>query len=145
MTVSTLKDLVPGRVVGPDDTDWDEARRFHTGIGEPAAVVRASSVDDVRAAIRYASAERLDIMVRSGGHSAWGSVPGGLTLDISALDAVEVRGTIVSVGGGATWGTVAATLAEYGLGISSGDTKSVGVGGLTLGGGIGWMVRAWGL
>ena len=49
------------------------------------------------------------------------------------------------VGGGATWGHSAEVLAEHGLGISSGDTASVGVGGLTLGGGIGWMVRAWGL
>jgi FAD/FMN-containing dehydrogenase len=56
-----------------------------------------------------------------------------------------VGGTLVRVGGGATWGQVAAVLAERGLGISSGDTASVGVGGLTLGGGIGWMVRAWGL
>src|SRR3954469_17664911 len=145
MTVSTLKDLVPGRVIGPEDPDWDEARRFHTGTGEPTVVVRASTVDDVRAAIRYAAAERLDIMVRSGGHSAWGTVPGGLTLDLSALSAVHVDGTLVRVGGGAVWGDVAAALAEHGLGVSSGDTKSVGVGGLTLGGGIGWMVRAWGL
>ncbi len=52
---------------------------------------------------------------------------------------------MVRIGGGATWGQVAAVLADHGLGISSGDTASVGVGGLTLGGGIGWMVRAWGL
>lgn len=145
MTVSTLKELLPDGVVAPGDAGWDEARSFHTGIGEPAAVVRAASVDDVRAALRYAAAERLDIMVRSGGHSAWGTVPGGLTLDISALDAVDVDGTLVRVGGGATWGHVAGILADHDLGISSGDTESVGVGGLTLGGGIGWMVRAWGL
>jgi FAD/FMN-containing dehydrogenase len=145
MTVSSLKDQLPTGVIGPDDPEWDEARRFHTGIGEPAAIVRASSVDDVRAAIRYASAERLDVMVRSGGHSAWGGIPGGLTLDLAALDDVEVDGTTVRVGGGATWGHIAGVLSEHGLGISSGDTSSVGVGGLTLGGGIGWMVRAWGL
>ncbi len=145
MTVSTLKELVPGAVVAPGDPGWDEARTFHTGIGEPTVVVRASSVDDVRAALRYAAAERLDVMVRGGGHSAWGAVPGGLTLDLAALDAVVVDGTLVHVGGGATWGVVARTLADLGLGVSSGDTASVGVGGLTLGGGIGWMVRAWGL
>ena len=87
----------------------------------------------------------MPIVVRSGGHSAWGGVPGGLTLDVGALDDVEVDGTLVRVGGGATWGRIAAVLADHGLGISSGDTASVGVGGLTLGGGIGWMVRAWGL
>ena len=134
-----------GTVIRPGDSEWESARRFHSGIGEPAAVIRAASVDDVRGAVRYAAAERLDIMIRGGGHSAWGGVPGGLTLDISALDEVEVDGTRVRVGGGALWGGVAHALAERGLALSSGDTASVGVGGLTLGGGIGWMVRAWGL
>ena len=145
MTVSTLNELPPGAVVAPGDPDWDAARRFHSGIGEPAVIVRASSVDDVRAALRYAAAERLDVMVRGGGHSAWGAVPGGLTIDLAALDDIDVDGTLVRVGGGATWGSVARALADRGLGVSSGDTASVGVGGLTLGGGIGWMVRAWGL
>lgn len=134
-----------GTVIRPGDSEWESARRFHSGIGSPAAVVRAASVDDVRGALRYASAERLDVMIRGGGHSAWGGVPGGLTLDISAFDDIEVDGTRIRVGGGAQWGSVAHVLAEHGLGLSSGDTASVGVGGLTLGGGIGWMVRAWGL
>jgi FAD/FMN-containing dehydrogenase len=137
--------LTTGSVVRPGDDDWDAARSFHSGIGEPTVVVRASTVDDVRAALRYAASERLDVMVRGGGHSAWGAVPGGVTLDLEAIDDVRVDGTVVHVGGGATWGAVARTLAEHGLGVSSGDTASVGVGGLTLGGGIGWMVRAWGL
>ncbi|GAB2851594.1 FAD-binding oxidoreductase [Microbacterium insulae] len=137
--------LSRGTVVRPGDADWDSARAFHSGVGEPTVVVRASEVDDVRAALRYAAAERLDVMVRGGGHSAWGAVPGGLTLDLAALDDVRVDGSLVHIGGGATWGGVAHALAEHGLGISSGDTASVGVGGLTLGGGIGWMVRAWGL
>lgn len=145
VTDTTLSDLAAGTVVKPGDAEWDEARAFHSGIGEPTIVVRASSVDDVRAALRYAAAERLEVMVRGGGHSAWGAVPGGVTLDLDALDSIHVDGTLVRVGGGATWGAVAHTLAEQGLGVSSGDTASVGVGGLTLGGGIGWMVRAWGL
>jgi hypothetical protein len=87
-----------GTVIRPGDPEWESARRFHSGIGSPAAVIRASSVDDVRGAIRYASAERLEVMIRGGGHSAWGEVPGGLTLDISALDAISVEGTRVRVG-----------------------------------------------
>ncbi|KRB39209.1 hypothetical protein ASD93_03750 [Microbacterium sp. Root180] len=141
----SLSDLTTGTVVHPGDDEWDAARAFHSGIGEPTVIVRASSVDDVRAALRYAASERLDVMVRGGGHSAWGAVPGGVTLDLDAIDEIRVDGTLVHVGGGATWGAVAHALAEHGLGISSGDTASVGVGGLTLGGGIGWMVRAWGL
>lgn len=145
VTDISLTELTPGAVVRPGDDEWDSARSFHSGIGEPTIVVRASSVDDVRAGLRYAASERLDVMVRCGGHSAWGAIPGGLTLDLAALDDIEVDGTLVRVGGGATWGAVARVLAEHGLGLSSGDTASVGVGGLTLGGGIGWMVRAWGL
>lgn len=145
VTDLSLQDLSAGSLVQPGDDDWDAARAFHSGIGEPTVIVRASTVDDVRSALRYAAAERLDVMVRGGGHSAWGAVPGGLTLDLTALADVSVDGTLVHVGGGATWGAVARDLAEHGLGISSGDTASVGVGGLTLGGGIGWMVRAWGL
>ena len=109
------------------------------------AIVRVGSVADVVSAVRWAADQHVPIVVRGGGHSAWGSVPGGLTLDLAALDDVEVDGTLVRVGGGATWGHVAEVLSGHGLGVSSGDTASVGVGGLTLGGGIGWMVRAWGL
>lgn len=141
-------DLGAGAVstlIRPGDAEWDSARRFHSGIGSPAAIIRASSVDDVSDAVRYAAGQRLDVTIRGGGHSAWCGLPGGLTLDIGALDDVSVDGTLVHVGGGATWGAVAAVLAGHGLGISSGDTASVGVGGLTLGGGIGLMVRAWGL
>lgn len=145
MTIDELTTAIGGTVIRPGDPDWDAARRFHSGIGEPAVVIRASSVDDVRGALRYAAAERLDVMVRSGGHSAWGQVPGGVTIDLSALDDVSVDGTLVRVGGGAQWGAIARALSAHGLGLSSGDTASVGVGGLTLGGGIGWMVRSWGL
>ncbi|HYI51614.1 MAG TPA: FAD-binding oxidoreductase [Microbacterium sp.] len=136
---------MPGRVVAPGDEGWESARRFHSGIGEPDVIVRAASVADVAGAVRWAATDGVPILVRSGGHSAWGTMPGGLTLDLAALNDVDVDGTLVRVGGGVTWGHVAGILAEHGLGISSGDTASVGVGGLTLGGGIGWMVRAWGL
>src|SRR5689334_14234154 len=125
VTDTSLQQLASGSVVHPGDEQWDSARAFHSGIGEPTIIVRASSVDDVRAALRYATAERLDVMVRGGGHSAWGAVPGGVTLDLAALDAIDVDGTLARVGGGATWGAVAQALSEHGLGISSGDTASV--------------------
>ena len=145
MTLEQLRTEVSGAVVTASDPEWDDARRFHSGIGEPMAVVCVSSVDDVRAAIRLARAEHQPVMVRGGGHSAWGGVPGGVTIDMSALSSITVEGDLVHIGGGATWGAVAAELAKHGLAISSGDTASVGVGGLTLGGGIGLMVRQWGL
>jgi FAD/FMN-containing dehydrogenase len=143
--IDGLMSQLPGRVLTPGDDGWEAARRFHSGAGDPDVIVRAASVDDVSTAVRWAAAEGVPIVVRSGGHSAWGTVPGGLTLDLGALNGVEVDRSVVRIGGGATWGQVAAVLADHGLGVSSGDTASVGVGGLTLGGGIGWMVRAWGL
>lgn len=145
MTLADLRAGLASAVVGPGDAEWDSARLFHSGRGEPDAIVRALTVDDVRTAVRWAAASATPVMVRGGGHSAWGSVPGGLTIDLSALADVSVDGSLVRVGGGAAWGAVARELAPHGLGLSSGDTASVGVGGLTLGGGIGWMVRAWGL
>ncbi|SFS08917.1 FAD/FMN-containing dehydrogenase [Microbacterium sp. cf046] len=145
MRIDALISELPGRVLTAGDEGWDAARHFHSGVGDPDAIVRPTTVAEVAAAVRWAAAEGVPIVVRSGGHSDWGSVPAGLTIDLGALNDVEIDGRTVRVGGGATWGLVAHTLAEHGLGVSSGDTASVGVGGLTLGGGIGWMVRAWGL
>ncbi len=145
MQIDGLISELPGRVLSAGDDGWEAARHFHSGTGEPDVIVRAGSAEDVAGAVRWAAAESIPVAARGGGHSAWGEVPGGLTLDLAELNDVEVDGTLVRVGGGATWGRVAAILADRGLGISSGDTASVGVGGLTLGGGIGWMVRAWGL
>jgi FAD/FMN-containing dehydrogenase len=90
------------------------------------------------------------LSVRGGGHgfAGFGTNDGGVVIDLSKLANVEVTDHgrhLVRIGGGATWGQVAAALAPHGLAISSGDTKSVGVGGLTLTGGIGWKVRKRGL
>ncbi|MCK6067720.1 MULTISPECIES: FAD-binding oxidoreductase [Microbacterium] len=147
MNTTELSARVSGALVRPGDPDWDRARLFHSGIGEPDLIVRAADVEDVRAGVAYAAAHNLPVGVRGGGHSAWGSVPGGVLIDLAALRDIRADAATgrVSVGGGATWGEVARALAGEGLGLSSGDTASVGVAGLTLGGGVGWMVRAWGL
>ena len=145
MQIDELVSALPDRVLARGDQGWEAARHFHSGTGDPDAIVRVDSVADVVAAVRWAADQHVPILVRGGGHSAWGTVPGGVTLDLSALDRVDVDGSTVRVGGGATWGHVAEVLSRHSLGLSSGDTASVGVGGLTLGGGIGWMVRAWGL
>lgn len=154
MSLAQLAATLDGTLVLPDSDDFETARLFHGRRGEPAAVVHVADVADVAAAVLAARAEGLPVAVRGGGHSMWESVPGALVIDLSALDSVEPDedpapggdGTrLVRIGGGATWGKVADTLGERGLAISSGDTRSVGVGGLTLGGGIGWVVRGWGL
>ncbi|UYM06384.1 FAD-binding oxidoreductase [Solicola gregarius] len=139
-----------GDVLAPGDDEYAEASTTVFGTGAPALVVRPRDAGEVAAAIEYARAADLVLSVRSGGHSVLGSGTntGGLVLDLTHLDAVDVvdpATRIVSVGGGANWGQVATTLAPYGLGLTAGDTADVGVGGLTLGGGMGWMVRKYGL
>ena len=139
--------LISGSIVRPGDDEYAAASTVYGGVGEPALIVRVDSVDDVVAAVGYARDESLQLSVRSGGHSGSGhsTHTGGLVIDLRALRSIDVEGTTVRVGGGATWGEIAAALEPHGLALTSGDTLSVGVGGLTLGGGFGWMVRGYGL
>ncbi|MBM7832347.1 FAD/FMN-containing dehydrogenase [Agromyces cerinus] len=143
--LSELSERIPGRAHGPGASEYDAGRTVFAGVGEPDAVVRPHTVDEVAAAVGLAAAAGLPIAVRSGGHGLL-PVEGGLVVDLAEFTAIEVDANgLVSVGGGARWGDVAAVLAPHGLGISSGDTRDVGVGGLALGGGIGWLVRMQGL
>ena len=134
--------------IRPGDEDYDEARTTIASTAEPAIVLRPTTPDEVAASLRHARAEGLPVAIRSGGHNAlgFGNSDGGAVLDLTRLDQVELLGDgRVRIGAGATWGPAAAALAEHGLAITSGDTVSVGVGGLTQAGGIGWMVRKHGL
>lgn len=135
---------------GPDDVEYASASRSLLVTGSPAYVLRPASVGDVRAGVGFAASTGLPLSVRGGGHgfAGFGTNDGGVVIDLGRLAKVEIvekERHVVRIGGGATWGRVAAALAPHGLAISSGDTKSVGVGGLTLTGGIGWKVRKHGL
>jgi len=131
----------------PGDDEYEAIRPKYALAGEPAVILRPGTPDEIKEALRYAEDETTPVSVRSGGHGA--SIfpnPGGVVIDLGRLDSIEIADDgRVRVGAGATWGAVAQALAERGLGLSSGDTRQVGVGGLTLGGGIGWMVRQYGL
>ena len=136
--------------IRPGDDGYADASTTYMGEGSPAVILRARDTDDVVAGIRFAVERGLVLSVRSGGHSAlgFGTNDDGVVLDLSGIDDVEVLDAdarLVRVGTGATWGAVASALAPHGLALTSGDTLSVGVGGLTLGGGMGWMVRKYGL
>ena len=134
--------------IRPGDAEYAAARTTIAGTAEPAVVLRPTDAAEVVAALEYAREAGLEIAVRSGGHNAlgFGNSNGGAVIDVSRLDSVEVFGDgRVRIGAGAQWGAAAATLAEHGLAITSGDTVSVGVGGLTQAGGMGWMVRKHGL
>ncbi|MGO4784972.1 FAD-binding oxidoreductase [Cryobacterium sp. W22_MBD10_FK3] len=135
-----------GTILVPGAEEYPAAATAYGVLGSPALVARPSSAADVAAAIGYARAQGLPLSVRSGGHTLFSTNDGGMVLDLARISDVEVLGDgLVRVGGGAVWGDVARALQPHGLAISSGDTYSVGVGGLTLGGGIGWMVRQQGL
>jgi FAD/FMN-containing dehydrogenase len=141
---------LPGEVLTPGMDGYAEAAATVFATGAPDLVVRPRDAAGVAAAVRHATAAGLALTVRSGGHSMAGfsTHAGGMVIDLRNLCGVEVldlAGRRVRIGAGATWGTVAAALAPYGLALTAGDTREVGVGGLTLGGGIGWMVRRYGL
>ena len=142
--------LMAGEVLTPGQDGYDEAASTVFAVGAPDLVVRPRDASGVAIALRYAAGAGLPVSVRSGGHSPAGysTSDGGVVIDLRHLREVRVLDPVtrqVRVGAGATWGAVAATLQRTGLALTSGDTASVGVGGLTLAGGIGWMVRRYGL
>src|SRR5690242_2946135 len=148
--LETLRRDFGGDIVEPGGAEYESASRTLLASGHPAHVLRPGSVRDVQAAVRFAASAGLLLSVRGGGHGfpGFGTNDGGVVIDLSKLANVEIidkERHLVRIGGGATWGQVAAALTAHGLAISSGDTKSVGVGGLTLTGGIGWKVRKYGL
>lgn len=140
-----------GEVLLPGDQDFEAARGVWNGAynHHPAMIVRCADAQDVRAAITFAREQALAVSVRSGGHSpaAYGTNDGGIVIDLSGMKAISVDPTqrVACLESGLTWNEVAHTLQPYGLALTSGDTGTVGVGGLLLGGGIGWMVRKYGL
>ena len=147
MDLSALRSDVSGNVFAPDDDGFAAALAAYAAPG-PAVIVQAANESDVVAAVRFAVAEDLRVAVRSGGHAGpvFSPAPDRILIDLHALSSVEVGDDgIVTVGPGATWGDVATEVQSHGLAITSGDTAAVGVGGLTLGGGIGWLVRRDGL
>jgi FAD/FMN-containing dehydrogenase len=145
--LTTLRGTTDAELLFPGDAAYEAVRPVYYGAGDPAAIIRPTTTEQVADALRLAREQRLGVSVRSGGHAAKVFPnPDGLVIDMAAFDAIEVRsdGT-VRVGTGATWGKVAQALEPHGLVITSGDTRDVGVGGLTLGGGMGWLIRAVGL
>src|SRR4051812_40027591 len=136
-----------GRLVEPADDGYDEARAGWNGAIDrrPAAVAYAGDADDVAAGIRAARALDLAFTIRAGGHSVSGrSVRDGAPcIDLRALDgvAVDSRRAVVRVGGGALFSELDAATQQHGLAVPGGQVSHTGVGGLTLGGGLGWLMR----
>ncbi|MEU1535956.1 FAD-binding oxidoreductase [Streptomyces fagopyri] len=149
-SLSTVPPGLAGKVVMSDDRRYRLLRSTYTTVGHPTAIVLSHSADDVAAALRLAREAGLRVAVRSGGHglSGSGTNDGGLVIDLSAMHRVDVldrSSRLVRVEAGARWAQVAQALAPHGLAISSGDHGNVGVGGIATGGGVGWLVRQYGL
>jgi hypothetical protein len=140
-----------GTVIGPQDADYDGSRKIYNAMFDkrPALIARPATPDDVAKAIVFARAHDLPLAVRGGGHNGagLGTVDDGLVIDLSLLKAIEVdpQARTVRVGGGSTWGEVDRTTGEHGLATPSGIISTTGVGGLTLGGGLGYLTRKYGL
>lgn len=140
-----------GRTIRAADSDFDEARRvWNAHIDRrPGLILVARSSADVARAVRFAAEERVLLAVRGGGHSVagWGTCDGGIVLDVSRLNSVTVdeHHNVLRVGGGARWADVDGAAWKHGLGVTGGMVSTTGVSGLTLGGGIGWLMRVQGL
>ncbi len=139
------------RLVGPEDARYDEARTLFNAMIDkrPALIAFCTSADDVAAAIRFGREHDLTIAVRGGGHNGGGlaSVDDGVVIDLSPLKSVSVdpKARTVRVGGGCVWGEVDAATGPHNLAVPTGIISSTGVGGLTLGGGHGYLARRHGL
>ena len=150
-SITELDAGLDGRIIVPGDPGYDEARTMFYGGHDPrpAVVVRAASADDVVRTIAYAQDAGLELAVRSGGHSSagHGSTDGGVQLDLADLRALEidVEGRTAWVGSGLTAGEYTVAAGAHGLATGFGDAGTVGVGGITLGGGVGFLVRKYGM
>ena len=140
-----------GDVIGPDHHDYDDARAVWNGSVDrrPRLIARCGGTADVAAAVRFARDRDLEIAVRGGGHNVAGTAvcDDGIVIDLSAMRAVSVdpveRTALVQ--GGALWGDVDHETQAHGLATTGGIVSHTGVGGLSLGGGIGWLMRKHGL
>jgi FAD/FMN-containing dehydrogenase len=146
-----LSGRLSGRVLRPGDDDYDSARRVHNGLVDraPAVIVRCRSAADAAAGVRFARAAGLGISVRGGGHNVAGRA---VADDAVMIDLAEMKGTSVDpeartarAEGGLNWAELNAATAEHGLAVTGGVISTTGIAGLTLGGGLGWLMAKHGL
>jgi hypothetical protein len=140
-----------GELIGPDDAGYEDARQVYNAMIDrrPALIARVTSPDDVAKVVAFARDRDLPLAIRGGGHNGagLGTVDDGVVIDLSPLKDIQVDpdARTVRVGGGCTWGEVDAATGEHGLATPSGIISTTGVGGLTLGGGLGHLTRKFGL
>ena len=150
-SIQQLKAAVRGRIIEPTDKDYDDARKVYNAMidKKPRLIVRCADVADVIACVNFARENRLLLSIRGGGHNAGGL---GIADDALVIDLAPIKYTrvdpeagTVMVGGGCVWGDVDHATHAFGFAVPSGIISTTGVGGLTLGGGIGHLTRKCGL
>jgi FAD/FMN-containing dehydrogenase len=150
-TLANLHAAVGGRILTTVDADYDQARRVWNGMIDrrPSAIVQAAGVDDIAPAIALARESGLPLAIRGGGHNVAGNgtVDDGILLDMGRLNGVEVdpAARLVRAAAGATLRDVDLATEPFGLAVPIGVVSGTGIAGLTLGGGVGWLVRRYGL
>src|SRR5213595_1727612 len=150
-SIADFKRNVRGRVIEPSDKDYDEARKVYNGMihKKPRLIARCVDVADVIRSIDLARENELLLAIRGGGHNAGGLgiCDDGLVIDLSPIKytRVDPAARTVTAGGGCVWGDVDHATHAFGLATPSGIISTTGVGGLTLGGGIGHLTRKYGL
>lgn len=150
-TASELRDQVRGEVIVSGDADYEDARLVHNGMIDkrPALVVRVANAGDVMATVAYARDNGHDLSIRGGGHSGpgFGTNDGGVVIDFSRMRGVRVDPTAMTARAeaGVTWGDFNAATHAFGLATTGGIISTTGIAGLTLGGGIGYLTRGFGL
>jgi FAD binding domain-containing protein/berberine-like enzyme len=149
--IDHLREQVRGEVITPDDERYEQARQVYNAMIDrrPAVVVRCTNTGDVTAAVNFAREHQLDLAVRGGSHSmpGFGTCDDGVVIDLSGMRGVHVdpASSTARAEGGATWGDFNAATHAFGLATTGGIISTTGVGGLTLGGGIGYLARGCGL
>jgi len=151
LSIPQLRSMFKGQVISSGHSDYDQARTvFYGGIDRrPAVIIRVRNADEVARVISLARETGLPLAVRSGGHSVAGHcvTDGGIVLDLSDMRdlQIDIEGQTAWAEAGLTAGEYTTAAAAHGLATGFGDTGSVGIGGLTLGGGVGYLVRKYGL
>ncbi len=149
--LAVLSARVERHIVVPGNTGYEEARRVWNGMIDrrPAVVIQCQGPDDVIAAVQFARQHHLPLAVRGGGHNVagFGTCDGGLVVDLSPMRSVRVdsQARTVFVEGGATMRDVDGKTQVHGLAVPGGIVSTTGIGGLTLGGGQGWLRRTFGM
>jgi FAD/FMN-containing dehydrogenase len=149
--LATFKPELHGKLILPNDPEYDEARKVWNGMIDkhPALIARCADVDDVVCSVRFARNHDLLVAVRGGGHNVagFGTCDGGMVIDLSLMKQIEVDtiSRTARAQGGLTWGEFDKATQEHGLATTGGLVSTTGIAGFTLGGGIGWLMRKHGL